>query len=57
MGNWVVKTIELIVKNISPSVKTALVEFVIHLDAEAKKTDNSWDDVLVGLLKLILLIK
>lgn len=57
MGNWVVKTIELIVKNISPTVKTALVEFVIHLDAEAKKTDNSWDDVLVGLLKLILLIK
>jgi len=41
----------------SPNIRTALVEFVNKLDESAKKTDNPWDDVGVGLLKLVLLIK
>ena len=51
------KLLRQIVTQMSPAIRTALVEFVNKLDEAAQKTDNPWDDVAVGLLKLVLLIK
>lgn len=42
----------------SPQLRQAVVEFVNKLEVDAKATkDNPWDDVLVGILKLVLAIK
>lgn len=57
MENWVAVLLRQIITQMSPAIRTALVEFVNQLDGHAKKTDNPWDDVAVGLLKLVLLIK
>jgi len=57
MDTWIAKLLQQIVTQISPQIRTALVEFVGKLDEQAQKTPNPWDDVIVGLLKLVLLIK
>lgn len=51
------KLLRQIITQMSPGIRQALVEFVNKLDADAQATENPWDDVAVGLLKLILLIK
>jgi hypothetical protein len=57
MDNWLAKLVWQITTQMSPAIRTALVDFVNKLDEQAQKTDNPWDDVAVGLLKLVLLIK
>jgi len=57
MNNWMVKLLQQIITQMSPAIREALVEFVNTLDTQAQKTPNPWDDVAVGLLKLVLLIK
>lgn len=57
MENWVAVLLKQIITQMSPGIRTALVQFVNKLDESAKQTDNPWDDVAVGLLKLVLLIK
>ena len=57
MSKWMVVLLRQIITQMSPGIRTALVEFVDQLDGHAKQTDNPWDDVAIGLLKLILLIE
>ena len=52
---WV-KLIEQVLKSVSPQFRQAAVEFVNKLDEAAKKTDNPWDDIFVGILKFVLVI-
>lgn len=57
MSNWMAILLKQIITQMSPNIRTALVEFVNKLDEDAKGTKNPWDDIGVGLLKLVLLIK
>lgn len=58
MNNWWITLVQQIITSISPQLRNAVVEFVNKLEVDAKKTvDNPWDDVFVGILKLILVIK
>jgi hypothetical protein len=58
MNKWIVVLITRIIKGISPQLRQAVVEFVNKMEEDAKATeDNPWDDIFVGILKLILLIE
>ncbi len=58
MDKWLAVLLKQIITQISPQLRTTIVDFVAKLEADAKKTvDNPWDDVLVGLIKLVLAIK
>lgn len=57
MDNWVAVFLEQLLTQMSPNIRTALVDFVNKLEVEAKETVNPWDNIGVGLLKLVLLIK
>lgn len=49
--------IELILNSISPHLRKALVDFVLHMSEEAAKTPNPWDDILCAILRTLLAIK
>lgn len=55
MDKWLLRIITLVVSVMSPELRKGLVDLLNNLEAQAKKTANPWDDVLVGLLKSILL--
>lgn len=55
--NWMAALLQQILTQMSPTIRTSLVEFVNKLESDAKGTKNPWDDIGVGLLKLVLLIK
>lgn len=56
--NWWFVLFQQVFKSVSPQLRQAVVEFVNKLEVDAKATkDNPWDDVLVGILKLVLAIK
>ena len=57
MNEWLLRLFNLIVGQVSPVLRAGLVEWVNELDERAKKTPNPWDDVFVGILKSVLLIK
>lgn len=57
MDKWIATLLKQILTQMSPNIRTALVEFVNKLEVDAKETKNPWDDIGVGLLKLVLLIK
>lgn len=57
MDNWLVALLKQVLTQMSPNIRTLLVEFVNKMDVEAKETKNPWDDIGVWLLKLVLLIK
>ena len=54
MSKWLSELFRLILTVASPQIKDALCKLLNTLEENAKKTDNPWDDVLVGLLKSIL---
>jgi len=45
----------LVVTMLSPAVKTTLTDLLNQLDADAKKTDNPWDDIFVAMLRTLVL--
>ncbi len=57
MNDWILRLIGLIVSVASPELRKVLESWLVQLEAQAKKTANPWDDVLVGLLKTLLLGK
>lgn len=57
MENWMAKLLKTIVTQMSPTIRSALVNFVKMMEVDAKKTDNPWDDIGIGILKFVLLIK
>jgi len=45
----------LVVTMLSPAVKSTLTDLLNQLDADAKKTDNPWDDIFVAMLRTLVL--
>jgi len=54
MNKWLLGLIQLVVKVVSPEIRTGANKLLDDLEAQAKKTPNPWDDMLVGLLKTIM---
>lgn len=57
MNKWILQLITMIVTVMSPELRKGLEDVINGLDAQAKKTANPWDDILVGLLKTLLFNK
>lgn len=57
MQDWVLRMIVLVVGAASPEISTSIREWVLELETRAKETPNPMDDILVGLLKVVLNIK
>lgn len=57
MDRWIAILLKQIVIQMSPNIRDTLIKFVNQLEADAKATKNPWDDIGIGLLKLVLLIK
>lgn len=57
MNEWILRLIGMIFSVASPELRKGLEEWLDRLEAQAKKTSNPWDDILVGLLKQLLLGK
>lgn len=57
MNGWILRLITLVVTVMSPELRKGLEDVINGLDAQAKKTANPWDDILVGLLKTVLFNK
>jgi len=55
MEKYLLGLIRLLVTVISPEIRNGLINLLNKLEADAKKTPNEWDDVIVGLLKSLLL--
>lgn len=54
MNPWIAKLLGLVVKAVSPEIKTGAAELLDRLEAQAKKTANPFDDILVEMLKDIM---
>ena len=54
MDKILARFIPLILSVISPEIKKLVADFLVQLEANAKKTPNPWDDMLVDLLKTII---
>ena len=54
MSPWLVQLIYLVVKQVSPHLRTAICTMLVDLKKQAEETDNPWDNVLVGLGQTIL---
>lgn len=57
MNEWILRLIGLVVTVASPELRKMLTEWLTTLEANAKKTANPWDDILVSMLKTLLLGK
>ena len=57
MNEWILRLITLIVGSASPELRQLIKEWVLELEKRAKETPNPFDDVLVGLIKIVLNIK
>lgn len=57
MNEWILRMITLIVGAASPEIRESVKELIARLDEKAKATPNPIDDVLVGLLKVVLNVK
>jgi len=57
MNEWLLRLIGLVVTVASPELRVILEDWLTTLEAQAKKTANPWDDILVGMLKTLLLGK
>lgn len=57
MNTWLALLLQQVVRQISPEIRKGMVEFVNKLEVEAKETVNPWDDIFVGIVKFVLVIK
>lgn len=57
MNKWILRLINLVVTVASPELRQGLEDWLNNLEAQAKKTANPWDDILVSMLKTLLLGK
>lgn len=55
MNELLVRIVLLLVTSMSPALREALKRFFQQLEADAKKTGEPWDDILVAILKTLLL--
>lgn len=57
MNEWVLRMIGLVVGSASPAIRESVKAWVLELEVQAKETPNPMDDILVGLLKIVLNIQ
>jgi len=57
MNELLLRILVLVVTMLSPAVRIVVTEFLTRLEAEAKKTANPWDDILVAILKTLIPVK
>ncbi len=57
MSGWLVALLQQVVNQVTPEIRDGLVEFVVKLEDQAKATPNPWDDIFVGIVKFVLVIK
>ena len=57
MNAWLAMLLEQVVKQMSPDIREGMVKFVLQLEKNAKATSNPWDDIFVGIVKFVLVIK
>ncbi|KKL54949.1 hypothetical protein LCGC14_2260280 [marine sediment metagenome] len=57
MNAWLAMLLEQVVKQMSPEIRDGMVKFVLQLEKNAKATPNPWDDIFVGIVKFVLVIK
>lgn len=55
MDKYLLALIRLLVSVISPELRNTLTTMLNGLEAQAKKTPNEWDDVIVAMLRTLLL--
>lgn len=54
MNPWIMQLVLLVIKQVSPQLRAAICGMLTDLKKQADKTDNPWDDVLVGLGQTLL---
>ena len=57
MNEWILRLITLVVTSASPELREMINKWVADLEEKAKATPNPFDDVLVGLIKVVLNIR
>ena len=57
MKDWFARLVGMVITVISPALKKDIETWILQLEVSAKKTENPWDDIFVGLLKSIILNK
>lgn len=57
MNEWVLRMIGLVVGSASPAIRESIKAWVLELEVQAKETPNPMDDILVGLIKIVLNIQ
>lgn len=57
MNEWLLRIITLVVGSASPQLRALIRDWVKDLESRAKETPNPFDDVLVGLIKIVLDVK
>lgn len=57
MNTWFTMLLEQVVKQISPDMRESVVRVVLQLEKNAKATPNPWDNIFVGIVKFVLVIK
>lgn len=57
MNKWLLQLITMVVTVMSPELREGLEKVLNGFEAQAKKTANPWDDILIGLLKSLLFSK
>lgn len=55
MNEWIFRLILLVVTMLSPEIRKSLETLLNQLEADAKKTANPWDDILIAMLRSLLL--
>jgi len=57
MNEWMLRILGMVFTVMTPELREGLKQFVLNLEKQAKATPNPWDDIFVGILKTVLLIK
>ncbi len=57
MNGWIANLLGQVVKQVSPEIRKGMIEFVLKMEEQAKATPNPWDDIFVGIVKFVLVIK
>lgn len=54
MDKWLLRIIKLVLVQASPQIREIVCSTLKQAAEKAAKTDNPWDDVLIGLLQTII---
>ncbi len=57
MNGWIATLLGQVVAQMSPEIRDGMIKFVLQLEKNAKATPNPWDDIFVGIVKFVLVIK